>query len=68
MKAQGYRTRTITIKIRFQDFQTLTRAKTLPDFTDAEEETRRAAFACLKRIELTKRVRLIGVRASNLER
>ena len=68
MKAQGYRTRTITIKIRFHDFQTLTRAKTLPDFTDAEEETRRAAFACLKRIELTKRVRLIGVRASNLER
>ncbi len=66
LKDQGYRTRTITIKIRFHDFQTLTRAKTLPDYTDSEEEARRAAFACLKRISLDKRVRLIGVRASNL--
>jgi DNA polymerase-4 len=66
MKDQGYRARTVTIKIRFHDFQTLTRAKTLPDYTDAEEEARRAAFACLKRIVLNKRVRLIGVRASNL--
>jgi DNA polymerase IV len=66
LKDQGYRTRTITIKIRFHDFQTLTRAKTLLDYTDSEEEARRAAFACLKRIDLDKRVRLIGVRASNL--
>jgi len=68
LKDQGYRTRTVTIKIRFHDFQTLTRAKTLPDYTDSEEEARRAAFACLKRIALDKRVRLIGVRASNLVR
>ena len=34
----------------------------------SEEEIRKAAFACLKRIELNKRVRLIGVRASNLKK
>jgi len=53
------------LKIRFGDFETLTRAKTIPQYTDSEEEIRRAVFACLKRIALNKRVRLIGVRASN---
>ena len=61
------RARTVTIKIRFGDFQTLTRALTLSGFTDSEEEIRRAAFACLKRIDLAKRVRLVGVRASNFQ-
>jgi DNA polymerase-4 len=68
IKDHGYRAKTITIKIRFSDFQTFTRAKTISDYTDSEEEIRRAAFTCLKRIELNKRVRLIGVRASSLEK
>ncbi len=68
MQDEGYRAKTVTIKIRFSDFQTLTRAKTMADYTDAEEEIRKAAFACLKSIELNKRVRLIGVRATNLEK
>ena len=38
MKHHGYKARTITIKIRFNDFQTFTRAKTIPDYTDSEEE------------------------------
>ena len=68
MRDSGHRAKTVTIKIRFGDFQTLTRAKTIADYTDSEEEMRRTAFACLKRLELNKRVRLIGVRASNLEK
>jgi DNA polymerase-4 len=64
----GHKAKTITIKIRFSDFQTLTRARTLTDYTDVEEELRKAAFTCLKRIDLKKRVRLIGVRASNLKK
>jgi hypothetical protein len=40
----------------------------MADYTDSEEEIRKAAFACLKRIELNKRVRLIGVRATNLKK
>ncbi len=68
MQDSGYLAKTITIKIRFSDFQTLTRAKTMADYTDVEDEIRKAAFACLKRIDLNKRVRLIGVRATNLEK
>lgn len=68
LQDEGYTARTVTIKIRFSDFQTLTRAKTLAEHTDSEEEIRKAAFACLKRVELKKRVRLIGVRATNLEK
>ena len=66
LKGHRGKAKTVTIKIRFSDFETLTRAKTVPDFTDSEEEIRKAAFACLKRIELGKKVRLVGVRASNL--
>lgn len=67
MKGSGYRARNVTLKIRFSDFETVTRAKTLPDPSDSEEEIRKAAFECLKRVELKKRVRLIGVRAAKLE-
>jgi DNA polymerase-4 len=50
------------------DFKTYTRAKTLDKFTDSEGEIRKAAFNCLGRFELKKKVRLIGVRISNLEK
>ena len=56
------------MKIRFSDFETVTRAKTLPAATDALESIRRAAFECLGRVELKKRVRLVGVRVGKLER
>lgn len=68
MREAGYRARTFTLKIRFADFVTLTRAKTLFQTTDSGEEMRRAIFECLQRIELKKRVRLVGVRAGNLEK
>jgi DNA polymerase-4 len=67
MKENGFKARTVTVKIRFSDFETLTRAHTIPQSTDAEGEIRKAAFACLKRVELKKKVRLVGVRASHLE-
>jgi len=65
---RGYRGKTVTIKVRFRDFKTYTRAKTLPEFTDSEEQIRRAAFECLQRLELKKEVRLLGVRISHLEK
>lgn len=64
MKRTGYKGRTVTVKVRFQDFKSCTRAKTLPAPTDSLEEIRRAAFHCFGRIELKKKVRLIGVRVS----
>ncbi len=68
MKDSGYKARTVTIKVRFSDFETITRATTMPRATDTDEELRKAAFACLKRVELKKKVRLIGMRASHLEK
>ena len=68
MAQHGYKARTVTIKVRFSDFQTFTRGKTMVGYSDSEEEIRKAAFSCLKRIELNRRVRLIGVRATNLEK
>jgi len=38
------------------------------DCSDTEEKNRKAAFSCLKRIDLNRRVRLIGVRITNLEK
>ncbi len=67
MREEGYTARTVTVKIRFEDFETLSRAKTLKQATDDLEVFRRTAFECLGRIELKKRVRLVGVRASGLE-
>ncbi|MCK9274289.1 MAG: DNA polymerase IV [Syntrophales bacterium] len=68
IRNQGYCAKTITLKIRFSDFKTYTRSLTLPAFTESEKEIREAAFSCLKRIDLNRKVRLIGVRASNLVR
>jgi DNA polymerase-4 len=64
IRGRGLKCRTVTVKMRFSDFKTLTRAKTLPGYSDSLEEIRRAAFDCLNRFELKKRVRLVGVRLS----
>ncbi|MCF6155013.1 MAG: DNA polymerase IV [Candidatus Brocadia sp.] len=68
MKQTGYKGRTVTVKVRFSDFETHTRAKTLTEPTNAVNEIRTAAFDCLKRFELRKKVRLIGVRVGGLEK
>ncbi len=68
MKEEGYRAKTVTVKVRFADFKTYTRAKTVDQFSDSEPEIRRAAFDCLGRFELNKKIRLIGIRMSNLKK
>jgi DNA polymerase-4 len=68
LSLRSYKARTVTVKIRFSDFETHTRAKTMAVPSDSEEDIRKAAFECLKRFELTRKVRLIGVRLSGLEK
>jgi DNA polymerase-4 len=65
---KGYAAKTIGIKLRFDDFQIATRALTLPAHTLDGREIRRVAGLCLKRVDLTRRLRLLGVRASSLEK
>jgi DNA polymerase-4 len=66
-KAEGYRGRTVTTKLRFADFETLTRQITLRRPTNTRSVVERAALQCLDRIVLAKKVRLAGVRLSGLE-
>ena len=68
LRQEGFRSKTVTVKVRFSDFQTLTRSVSLTRGTDSEEEIRKTVFACLKRIELQKRIRLLGVRLTHLEK
>ncbi len=68
LRSKGYRGRTVGIKLRFSDFELVTRDRTLPEATDDPLEIRRAAFECLGRVELKRRVRLLGVRVTDLRR
>ncbi|MBI5272069.1 MAG: DNA polymerase IV [Burkholderiales bacterium] len=65
---KGVLGQTIGIKLRFDDFKTATRDLTLPEPTADAVTIRRAAGECLKRVDLTRRLRLLGVRASKLMR
>ena len=66
LSRKGYAAKTIGIKLRFDDFRIATRALTLPAHTLDGREIRRAAGQCLKRVDLGRRLRLLGVRASAL--
>jgi len=69
LAGKGYCARTVTLKIRYQDFRTVTRACSSHDPLRKEDEIRRLAFSCLKRVDLAgKKVRLVGVRVGNLEK
>jgi DNA polymerase IV len=66
LQRKGFVGRTVGIKLRFDDFHTVTRDLTIPAATDDAKEIRRAATECLKRITLDRRLRLLGVRVSAL--
>ena len=65
---KGYASRTIGIKLRFDDFKSVTRDLSLPAHTFDAVAIRRAAGECLKRVDLSRRLRLLGVRAGALVR
>ncbi len=67
-RQRGYKAKTVTVKVRFSDFKTLTRAKSVGTPTDSLEEIRKSAFDCLSRVQLEKKVRLLGVRLGNVEK
>ena len=68
LRRKGYVGKTIGIKLRYDDFKTLTRDLSLPTGTDDADEIRRAAGECLKRAPLEQRLRLLGVRVSALHK
>jgi DNA polymerase-4 len=63
---QRYLGKTVGIKVRYADFHALTRDITLEAPTADAETIRGAARACLRRVPLDRRLRLLGVRVSSL--
>ena len=68
LQRKGYEGRTIGIKLRFDDFRIVTRDLTLEQHTNDAATIRLAAGLCLKRVDLTRRLRLLGVRAGSLRK
>jgi DNA polymerase-4 len=66
LDGKGCLAKTIGIKLRYADFQSVTRDLTLDRPTADPALIRRAAGECLKRVPLEQRLRLLGVRASSL--
>jgi len=68
LQRKGYAGKTIGLKIRFDNFHTVTRDLTLDTPTQDVKVIRRAAGECLKRVPLDRRIRLLGVRVGALSR
>ena len=68
LQRKGYVGRTIGIKLRFEDFKTVTRDMSIELATAEAATIRLAAGLCLKRVDLTRRIRLLGVRVGTLQR
>ncbi|MEE8233191.1 MAG: DNA polymerase IV [Gammaproteobacteria bacterium] len=66
LQRKGYAGRTIGIKLRFEDFHTVTRNSTLTAHTNDPASIRHSATECLLRIPLEKKLRLLGVRVTSL--
>lgn len=63
---KGVWARGVGIKLRYADFKTVTRDTTLAAPVQDAEALRAAARSCLKRVDLDRRLRLLGIRASAL--
>ncbi|EHP40280.1 DNA-directed DNA polymerase [Cupriavidus basilensis OR16] len=63
---KGYVGRTIGVKLRYDDFHTVTRDLSMPAPTADATQLRRAATECVKRVPLDRKIRLLGVRVSAL--
>lgn len=68
LAAKGYVGKTIGIKLRYDDFKSVTRDHTEPQATADAAQIRRVAGQCLKRVDLSRKLRLLGVRVGSLVR
>jgi DNA polymerase IV len=66
LQALGVRGRTVGIKLRYEDFRTLTRDITLREPLDDPAALLAASRECLRRAPLDRPLRLLGVRVSML--
>jgi DNA polymerase-4 len=67
VRARGFAARTVGIKVRFADFRTVTRVRTLPTWTDSTSEIYQTAVELYRGLGLDRpRIRLVGVKCEAL--
>jgi len=66
LRAQQYEAATVAIKVRFSDFTTLSRSRTLPEATSVGQRIGDAAIELFDAIDRRRAVRLVGVRGEKL--
>ena len=66
LREAGVAGRTITLKVRFASFETITRSRTVPRPVDAGPAVARVALELLEAVDPSPGVRLLGVSVSNL--
>jgi DNA polymerase-4 len=68
LRRENYKARKITLKIRFEPFDTHTRQTSLKRPIDGDEEIARIALSLFEQFPLDRRVRLIGVGSGEIVR
>jgi DNA polymerase IV len=66
LKRKGYAGATIGLKLRYDNFKTVTRDRTIETPTQDARTIRKTAGECLKRVPLERRIRLLGIRVGGL--
>jgi DNA polymerase-4 len=67
LREDGYRARTVVLKVRSSTFTTVTRSRTLPDATDVATDLFRVAGDLYRALPGERhRIRLLGIAATNL--
>jgi DNA polymerase-4 len=67
LKEKSLQIRTVTVKVKYEDFECITRSTTLPNFTDIYQEIYQNASNTIKnKINMVKKVRLLGIQVSNI--
>jgi len=66
LREAGLGGRTVTLKVRFADFSTITRSKTLAEPLDCARDIARTGGALLDLVDVSAGVRLLGISVSNL--
>jgi DNA polymerase IV len=66
LREAGLAGRTVTLKVRFASFETITRSRTVPVPVDAGPAIARVAVELLEAVDTSPGVRLLGVSVSNL--
>ncbi len=64
---KDFRGRTITLKVKYADFKTITRSKTFPFYISDYDVFYKAGFELLQNVDISPKVRLIGLGVKNNE-